>query len=97
MQTNAFRCVSVVAAVVLVGVALAAQSRGPAVPAIDAEALVRHVKVLASDEFEGRAPGTRGEDRTVAYIAEQYAKAGLAPGNLPAPGCKVTAFPRLIS
>jgi Zn-dependent M28 family amino/carboxypeptidase len=50
-------------------------------PAITAEAIVRHVKVLASDEFEGRAPGTRGEDKTVAYIADQFAKAGLTPGN----------------
>ena len=40
-----------------------------------------HVKVLASDEFEGRAPGTKGEDLTVAYIADQFRKAGLKPGN----------------
>jgi len=49
-------------------------------PVITPDAIVQHVKVLASDEFEGRAPGTRGEDRTVAYIADQFAKAGLAPG-----------------
>jgi len=38
-------------------------------------------RVLSSDEFEGRAPGTPGEDKTIAYLAEQFAAAGLAPGN----------------
>lgn len=45
-----------------------------------AERLAEHVSVLASDAFEGRAPGTRGEDLTTAYIAQQFAAAGLAPG-----------------
>jgi Zn-dependent M28 family amino/carboxypeptidase len=47
-----------------------------------APAVLAHVKVLASDEFEGRAPGTRGEDLSVAYIADQFKKAGVAPGNV---------------
>jgi Zn-dependent M28 family amino/carboxypeptidase len=46
-----------------------------------ADAVLAHAKVLASDEFEGRAPGTKGEDLSVAYIAEQFKKAGLKPGN----------------
>ena len=51
------------------------------VPAIDAAAILGHIKVLASDEFEGRAPGTTGEDRTVAYLVEQFKAIGLKPGN----------------
>jgi Zn-dependent M28 family amino/carboxypeptidase len=43
--------------------------------------LLRHIKVLASDEFEGRGPGTRGETLTVRYLVEQFQKAGLQPGN----------------
>ena len=39
-----------------------------ALPAIDAAAVLAHIKVLASDEFEGRAPGTAGEEKTVAYL-----------------------------
>lgn len=39
-----------------------------------------HVKVLASDAFEGRAPATKGEEKTIAYISEQMAKAGVKPG-----------------
>ena len=50
-------------------------------PAIDAQAVLAHTKTLSSDEFEGRAPGTQGEDLTVAYIAEQFKKAGVEPGN----------------
>jgi Zn-dependent M28 family amino/carboxypeptidase len=61
-----------------------AQSQQPktvAFPAIDGSAVLGHVKVLASDEYEGRAPGTKGEDLTVAYIADQFKKVGLEPGN----------------
>ena len=60
-----------------------AQSPKPAagVPAFTADAVMAHVKVLASDEFEGRAPGTKGEDLTVAYISDQFRKVGLKPGN----------------
>jgi Zn-dependent M28 family amino/carboxypeptidase len=50
-------------------------------PNIDTEALLEHTKVLSSDEYEGRAPGTKGEDRTVAYLEEQFKKVGLKPGN----------------
>ena len=38
-----------------------------------------HIAILASDDFEGRKPGTAGEAKTVKYIAEQWAKAGLKP------------------
>ena len=50
-------------------------------PAFTAEAVMAHVSVLASDEYEGRAPGTKGEDLTVAYISDQFRKVGLKPGN----------------
>ncbi len=39
------------------------------------------VKTLASDEFEGRAPGTVGEEKTVPYLIERFKEAGLKPGN----------------
>ncbi|MES1256575.1 MAG: M28 family peptidase [Acidobacteriota bacterium] len=51
-------------------------------PDVDAAAVLVHTKVLSSDEFEGRLPGTRGEDRTVAYLVDQFKKAGLKPGNI---------------
>ena len=50
-------------------------------PAIDGNRVLEHTKTLASDDYEGRAPGTRGEVLTVAYITDQFKKAGLQPGN----------------
>jgi hypothetical protein len=47
---------------------------------IDAERLSEIVKVLASDEFEGRAPGGAGEEKTVSYLVDQFTKLGLEPG-----------------
>lgn len=47
---------------------------------INADNLSRHVRVLASDEFEGRAPATRGEEKTVAYIVDELKRAGVRPG-----------------
>jgi len=38
------------------------------------------VNTLASDEFEGRAPGSPGEDKSVNYIKAQYERIGLKPG-----------------
>ena len=65
----------------LASTALLSQAGEPAFPAIDGKAVLEHTKVLASDAFEGRAPGTKGEDLTVAYLTEQLRKIGLQPGN----------------
>ncbi len=46
---------------------------------IQADNVAAHLRTLASDAFEGRAPATTGEDRTVAYLVEQFRKAGLQP------------------
>jgi Zn-dependent M28 family amino/carboxypeptidase len=55
----------------------------PEVPAGDiSEATMKEaVRTLASDEFEGRAPGTAGEEKTIAYLTERFKAAGLQPGN----------------
>src|SRR6185437_5327857 len=49
-------------------------------PAFDTHRLAEHIKVLASDAFEGRGPATPAETKTVAYISKQFAEAGLQPG-----------------
>ncbi|HEY0777346.1 MAG TPA: M28 family peptidase [Gemmatirosa sp.] len=49
--------------------------------AITGDAMLRDIRALAADAFEGRAPGTRGEDSAVAYIAARFRQIGLAPGN----------------
>ena len=52
-----------------------------AVRGIEDAGLREHIAVLASDEFEGRAPVSRGEELTIAYISEAFEAAGLKPGN----------------
>ena len=53
----------------------------PALDAITPDGLLAHIKVLASDEFEGRSPGTKGEELSVKYITDEFKQIGLKPGN----------------
>src|SRR5262249_383034 len=57
------------------------KTASPAFASITEKALMDDIKVLSSDEFEGRAPGTRGEELSIKYVADQFKKAGLEPGN----------------
>ncbi|HKY26641.1 MAG TPA: hypothetical protein VJM12_01705, partial [Pyrinomonadaceae bacterium] len=53
----------------------------PAFDAITADGIMQHTKVISGDEYEGRGPGTKGEELTVKYLTEQYQRLGLKPGN----------------
>jgi len=53
----------------------------PALDVITPDALLAHIKTLASDEFEGRSPGTKGEELSIKYISDQFRSVGLKPGN----------------
>jgi len=53
----------------------------PALEAITPDGLLAHIKILGSDQFEGRAPGTKGEELSVKYIVDQFKQTGLKPGN----------------
>lgn len=55
-------------------------------PEFDAKRLSQDVKVLSSDEFEGRGPNTAGEVKTVDYLIAQFKAAGLQPGGDPVKG-----------
>lgn len=50
-------------------------------PELSLSTLQEVTKELSSDAYEGRAPGTPGEEKTVAYIIKKYEEAGLKPGN----------------
>ena len=63
------------------GPAASASAGVDQMPAIDQNAIMERIKVLASDEFEGRAPGTKGDELTVNYLVEESKKLGLQPGN----------------
>ena len=59
-----------------------AAPRKPApTPAILVQTLKDVTKTLSSDAFEGRAPTTPAEAKTINYVARRFAKAGLKPGN----------------
>jgi len=62
-------------------VASAALITAPALgaPSISGERIGQHVEILASDAFEGRAPATPAEAKTIAYMVEQLKAAGLSP------------------
>ena len=57
-------------------------AKAPIVPnvSVDPGQLIATVKVLSSDTFEGRAPGTVGEQRTVEYLVQRFRALGLQPG-----------------
>jgi Zn-dependent M28 family amino/carboxypeptidase len=63
----------------LAGCAAAPTAASPV--AISATEYQRHIVTLASDEFEGRKPGTAGERKTVDYLVAEFKKLGLKPGN----------------
>ncbi len=77
------------AAAVLALSACAAQTGGPrplsitdVAPGDISEDTMRDVtRILSSDEFEGREPGTPGEEKTLALLQQRFAAAGLQPGN----------------
>src|SRR6185295_12593476 len=77
--------------IVVLAAGCAATPSGPAAPSapvamselpnINTDAILADIRKLSSDEFEGRAPGSKGEELSVQYITEQFKAAGLEPGN----------------
>ncbi|MGZ8997928.1 MAG: M20/M25/M40 family metallo-hydrolase [Allosphingosinicella sp.] len=62
----------------LLGSPLAAQTNSPIRP----DDLMRHIRVLASDEYQGRHPGTEGETLSTRYIVDQFRSRGLQPAGI---------------
>src|SRR5438309_11823873 len=58
-----------------------AEKLKPALDVITPDALLAHIKILSSDEFEGRSPGTKGEELSIKYISDQFRSIGLKPGH----------------
>jgi len=63
------------------GATAAAQSPSQDPDQAAADRMLGHVRVLSSDEFEGRAPGTAGEELSVNYMRQEFLKLGLLAGN----------------
>jgi Zn-dependent M28 family amino/carboxypeptidase len=60
---------------------MAAPAHAAPEDSITAPRLLGHIKVLASDAYEGRGPASAGEKKTIAYIEKQFRQMGLKPGN----------------
>ena len=60
---------------------VAQRGEEPAAVRVDESTFRRHLAALSTDEFEGRKPATRAEEKTVGYIRQQFEAAGLKPGN----------------
>lgn len=52
-----------------------------AIKMINDSSFAGHIRVLASDEFQGRKPFTIGETKSINYLKEQFSLLGLKPGN----------------
>jgi Zn-dependent M28 family amino/carboxypeptidase len=50
-------------------------------PDLDTTTILADIKRISSDEFEGRLPGSKGEELTVAYLIDRFKQGGLQPGN----------------
>ena len=81
MRNRPFRFVAVVLVVACAPGADTPIADSAALATITADDLMRHTLRLSSDGFEGRGPGTPGEDSTVAYLTSEFQRLGLAPGN----------------
>ncbi|HVB58885.1 MAG TPA: M28 family peptidase [Candidatus Acidoferrales bacterium] len=76
-----------IAAAMLFGIVaiVSLQAQGPqpkaALNLISADRMLASIRTLSSNEFQGRGPGTAGEDLTLAYLQKQFRGMGLEPGN----------------
>jgi Zn-dependent M28 family amino/carboxypeptidase len=81
---NANRLVGITAASAMVLLAAGCGEDPALTAALDlmtAEELAAHVEILSADSFEGRGPSSVGEERTTAYLQQQFEAIGLEPGN----------------
>lgn len=74
-------------ALVVSALLLVSAKPAPKKPSLLEVSLKAHVEILASDEFQGREPGTEGETKTLRYLARQWFDIGLEAGtNIPGSG-----------
>src|ERR1700731_4742995 len=72
---------AVASVVLLAGCSNSPTSPAAALRSFSGDRLLGHIRTLSSDEFEGRGPGSKGEQLTIKYLEDQYRSSGLEPGN----------------
>ncbi len=88
MHTKIGRLPVPAAAILAAGMVLAAQTPAPIPPGVQkafatfsTARLLEHIRLLSSDKFQGRGPGTVGETLSLRYLQDQFREVGLTPGN----------------
>lgn len=87
MTLRSLHALPLIASTLALALAAPAQARTAApipvvkAPQISLDTLRDVTRELSDDSFEGRGPGTAGEDKTVAAIIARFKAAGLQPGN----------------
>jgi Zn-dependent M28 family amino/carboxypeptidase len=82
LRSQLFGSLLAVASIVLLsGCSNAPSAPDAALRSFSADHLLGHIRTLSSDEFEGRGPGSKGEQLTIKYLEDQYRSSGLEPGN----------------
>nr|WP_257326358.1 M28 family metallopeptidase [Pseudoalteromonas rhizosphaerae] len=79
MMSPLFKSLSITLLLGLIGCSEPAQEQATLdnTTSVNLSNIKQHIKTLASDEFEGRGPLTRGEVKTVGYLSDQYQALGL--------------------
>ena len=85
-RTRRVCAVAVLGAAITMATLLARPLRGQSgsdltLATFSGDRMLADIRVLSSDEFQGRGPGTKGEDLSIAYIEKEFRDAGLDPGN----------------
>jgi Zn-dependent M28 family amino/carboxypeptidase len=65
----------------LFGCSSAPSAPDAALRSFSADRMLGHIRTLSADKFEGRGPGSKGEQLTIKYLEDQYRLSGLEPGN----------------
>src|SRR5690242_3831023 len=79
--------------IAFVAVLVSCNSRSEQIPHVDGAAVKAHIQKLASDEMEGRAPATKGEELATAYISDVYKSIGLKTQFQEVPMIGITSTP----
>ena len=72
---------AVTALLMLAGCSRAPSRPDAALQSLSADRLLAHIRTLSSNQFEGRGPGSKGEQLTIQYLQDQFRQMGLEPGN----------------